>query len=80
MDTLADRVARVQRKTNKLMDSLVAINSHIYEVAEPRDYDDLRAMLEEVNMQLSVLGESADEATEAGAELTLEAERLAPQK
>mgnify|MGYP004289650497 CR=1 FL=1 len=74
MDVLALCVADVQRHAEAVTALLLELNTNVY--GDPRDYPSILASLGALHGQLATLSETAEEAVDAGVDLSEEAERL----
>ena len=67
-------VADVQRHAEAVTALLLELNTNVY--GDPRDYPSILASLGALHGQLATLSETAEEAVDAGVDLSEEAERL----
>ena len=75
-DELVTAVAQVQRKTEVLMDKLHEINSDVHGMCGPPDREIIEATLEDLQLDLPELSESATLPLEACAAFAAEVARL----
>lgn len=79
MDSLADTVAGMQRQADQVTQTIMSVNTAIYEIVQggDGDYDELRNMLNGLTLELGHITQCAEDAEDANQALSEEVERAA---
>ena len=79
MNYLADTVACMQRHADQVTQTILSVNTAIYEIVQGGngDYDKLRDTLNDLTLELGNITQCAEEAEDASTSLSEEVERAA---